>query len=95
MHVITMTTEAYMHLIGKIDAIAQNMDRKVKEKPLSDTWLDMQDTCHLLKISKRTLQTYRDNGTLPFSQVGGKIYFKASDIEKHLENHYKPKFGDR
>ena len=93
MQVITMTTEAYMHLIGKIEAIAENMDRKAKEKPLSETWLDIQETCQLLKISKRTLQAYRDNGTIAFSQVGGKIYFKAADIEHHLEKHYKPKFG--
>jgi len=92
MQVITITTDAYMQLIDKIEAIASNMNQKSKENPLTDTWLDLQEACQLLKISKRTLQTYRDNGTLPFSQVGGKIYFKASDIEHHLENHYKPSF---
>jgi excisionase family DNA binding protein len=90
MQVITMTTEAYQHLIDKIDAIAGNISDKSNTNPLSDKWLDIQEVCLLLKISKRTLQSYRDNGTLPFSQVSGKIYFKASDIEKHLENHYKP-----
>lgn len=29
-------------------------------------WLDNEDVCRLLGISKRTLQTYRDNGTLPY-----------------------------
>ena len=92
MQVITITTDAYMQLIDKIEAIAANMNRKSKENPLTDTWLDIQEVCLLLKISKRTLQTYRDNGTLPYSQVSGKIYFKASDIEKHLETHYKTSF---
>lgn len=95
MQVITITTEAYLQLIDKIEAIASTMNQKNKENPLTDTWLDIQEVCQLLKISKRTLQSYRDNGTLPFSQISGKIYFKASDIEHHLENHYKPKFGDR
>ena len=92
MQVITITTDAYEQLIDKIEAIAANLNRKSKENPLTDTWLDIQEVCQLLKISKRTLQTYRDNGTLPFSQVGGKIYFKATNIEHHLENHYKPSF---
>jgi DNA-binding transcriptional MerR regulator len=45
-------------------------------------WLDNQDVCLILNISKRTLQTYRDNGTLPYSQVNHKIYYKPNDIEK-------------
>lgn len=31
-------------------------------------WMDNQDVCRYLNISPRTLQTLRDNGTLPFSQ---------------------------
>ncbi len=93
MQVITITTDAYMQLIDKIESIAANMNQKSKEQPLTDTWLDIQEVCQLLKISKRTLQSYRDNGILPFSQVSGKIYFKASDIELHLEKHYKPSFS--
>ena len=90
MQVITMTTEAYQLLIDKIDAMAGSINHKSNANPLTDTWLDIQEVCQLLKISKRTLQSYRDNGILPFSQVSGKIYFKASDIEEHLENHYRP-----
>lgn len=29
-------------------------------------WMDNQDVCRYLNISPRTLQTLRDNGTLPF-----------------------------
>lgn len=48
-------------------------------------WLDNQDVCQSLKISKRTLQTYRDNGTLAYSQIGYKCYYKKEDIEKLIE----------
>ena len=92
MQVITIQTEAFQQLIDKIDAIAGSISHRSGTNPLTDTWLDIQEVCQLLKISKRTLQTYRDNGTLPFSQVGGKIYFKSSDIQQHLETHYKPSF---
>jgi MerR family transcriptional regulator, repressor of the yfmOP operon len=51
-------------------------------------WLSSEEVSHLLMISKRTLQTYRDNGTLPFAQVGRKIYYKVSDIDEYLDQHY-------
>ena len=47
-------------------------------------WLDNEDVCRLLGISKRTLQTYRDNGTLPYSQINHKMFYKASYIEALL-----------
>jgi hypothetical protein len=48
----------------------------------SNEWLDNQDVCLLLNISPRTLQTLRDNGTLAFSRINHKIYYKAQDVEK-------------
>jgi len=44
--------------------------------------LDNQDVCQLLNISKRTLQTLRDNGTLAYTQISHKIYYKPEDVEK-------------
>ena len=54
----------------------------------SKKWLSSEDVCHLLMISKRTLQTYRDLGILPFAQIGRKIYYKSSDVNEYLEAHY-------
>ncbi|MEI7595671.1 MAG: helix-turn-helix domain-containing protein [Bacteroidota bacterium] len=88
MEVITLQSEVYQNLVSKIDNLSQLLTSKHKVQPLSDTWLDISECCMLLKISKRTLQSYRDNKVLPYSQIAGKIYFKASDIEAHLANHY-------
>ena len=87
-------TVAYRKLNEKINNIDRKLDLKQGINPLTETWLDIQETCVLLKVSKRTLQNYRDNGILPFSQIGGKIYFKASDIEEHLNKHYVRPFRD-
>ncbi|HEY5124454.1 MAG TPA: helix-turn-helix domain-containing protein [Ignavibacteria bacterium] len=51
-------------------------------------WISSEEVCHLLLISKRTLQSYRDRGILPFAQIGRKIYYKASDIDEYLDRHY-------
>jgi excisionase family DNA binding protein len=51
-------------------------------------WLSSDEVCHLLMISKRTLQTYRDQKTLSFAQIGRKIYYKSLDIDDYLDRHY-------
>ncbi|NDV67707.1 DNA-binding protein [Dysgonomonas sp. 25] len=43
----------------------------------------------MLGISKRTLQTWRNNGKIPFSMLGGKVYFHQSDIETQLQEGLK------
>ena len=40
--------------------------------------------CQILNISPRTLQTFRDNGTLAFSQINHKVYYKPEDVKKIL-----------
>ena len=47
-------------------------------------WLDNQDVCQMLNISPRTLQTLRDNGTLAYSQINHKVYYKPEDVERIL-----------
>ena len=46
---------------------------------------------NLLKISPGTLQNLRVNGTLPFTKVGGIIYYKYDDIMKIFETSLKKK----
>lgn len=92
MEVITITSEAFQKIQNDISEISRAVSNSNNKQPLSENWLDIADVCQVLHISKRTLQSYRDNGTLPFSQIGGKIYFKAADIEEHLNKHYNKAF---
>ena len=43
-------------------------------------WMDNQDVCRMLNISPRTLQTLRDNGTLAYTQISHKTYYKPEDV---------------
>ena len=61
---------------------------KSKLDKFKETWVDGQVVMQTMHISKRTLQTLRDNGTLPFSRINGKFYYKVSDIENLLETNY-------
>ena len=62
-----------------------NYNEKYQATP---KWLSSEEVCHFLMISKRTLQSYRDRGTLPFAQIGRKIYYRSSDIDEYLDQHY-------
>ena len=59
----------------------------IEQAPLED-WIDGQVVMQILHISPRTLQTLRSNGTLPFSRIGNKIYYKRSDIQRILRDNY-------
>ena len=87
-----MILEAFQKLNEKLDQIDRRLGQ-TPAQPLSATWLDINETSLLLRVSKRTLQNYLDNGILPFSQVGSKIYFKMSEIEDHLRTHYVKAFN--
>ena len=54
-----------------------------------DELLTDKEVAYLLKVSRRTLQDYRNNGILPYTQVGGKILYRTSDIERTLMKGYK------
>lgn len=63
--------------VNKMKAMAnRGTDKKMGK------WLDNSEVISSLHISLRTLQTLRDNGTLAYSQIERKIYYKPEDIEK-------------
>lgn len=45
-----------------------------------------------LKISRRSLQDYRNEGRIPYIKLSGKILYRSSDIVKLLEEGYRERF---
>ena len=50
-------------------------------------WLKTNEVRKLLGVSITTLLTLRINGILPYSKIGGCIYFDYEDILKVMEEH--------
>lgn len=48
-------------------------------------WLKSFEVRKLLGISAGTLQNLRVNGTLPYTKIGGLMYYKYEDIQKLME----------
>lgn len=46
---------------------------------------DNADAVRLLKVSIRTLATWREEGIIKYSQIGKKIYYRYEDIQEMLD----------
>ena len=86
MEVISIERSTYEELVTSFNSFVAQMramaDRGTDKK--LGNWLDNQDVCQMLNISPRTLQTFRDNGTLAYSQINRKVYYKPEDVERTL-----------
>ena len=87
MDVITMESKAYKELDNKITAIADYIFNRLEaEKPNEDDmWVDSYEVCTFLKISEKTLQRLRVSGTLAYSNIRGRYFYKVSEIRRMLE----------
>ena len=73
--------EFKLDLLEEIKAIFSDSNEQ-----LSKRWLKSPDIRKLLDISPGTLQNLRINGTLPYTKVGGVIYYDIEDINKIMSN---------
>jgi len=78
----------------RLDDISFDLKNKQRTEP-DQIWYDNQEFLQLMNISKRTAQTWRDEGIISFSQVGSKIYYRMSDVQKLLDSNYNQAFKKR
>ena len=97
-----MSNEVITHKHKWVRGLFSELDRITKDaamvadenQPLlgGEHYLTDRELSERLKISRRTLQDYRNNGILPYRQLGGKILYRESDIERVLQSCYRSKF---
>jgi hypothetical protein len=93
MEIISMDLKVFNALVKHIE----NMEEKVealysRQQDLGlKRWLNDQDICEILNITKRTLQTYRENGLLPYSRIKYKVFYRPADVEKLLQSSHHSK----
>ena len=82
MEVVVIDKATFERMLSGFEIFAEKVERLCREQEdLGEKeWLDSDDVCRLLCISPRTLQTLRDNGTLAYSQIGHKIFYKPEDV---------------
>jgi len=75
-------------MLDKIEDVLTNQRPTLN----GERFLTDKEVSERLKISRRSLQDYRTNGQIPYIQLGGKILYRESDIQKMLEEGYRDKF---
>tara|TARA_Y100001001_G_scaffold101877_1_gene99625 strand:- start:5976 stop:6299 length:324 start_codon:yes stop_codon:yes gene_type:complete len=68
-------------LLQEIKTLLKNQGSEKLKRYLKST-----EVMELLQVSPGTLQNLRINGTLPFTKVGGILYYDHEDITKLMEN---------
>lgn len=85
-----MSKAQFSELTSRLDALQNQLN---SQQPASKkSFMDNEEFLELMGISKRTAQSWRDEGKISFSQVGNKIYYKMSDVDKLLAEHYNKSF---
>ncbi|CDF80834.1 DNA-binding protein [Formosa agariphila KMM 3901] len=74
-------SEFKIELLKDIKTLLNNKSEATLKKHLRSS-----EVMKLLQISSGTLQNLRINGTLPYSKVGGLIYYDAEKIQKMLDD---------
>lgn len=81
---VIMTDEQFDELSRVVESINHRLSELTSLRILENSWLDSDQVCKLLGISKRTLQTYRSEGLIAFSQHGSKIWYSGKDIQDFI-----------
>lgn len=82
MEVLIIQKDAFEEMAAKFSRFTERVDAllaKQDGKSLNG-WMDNQEVCRQLNISPRTLQTLRDNGTLAYSQINHKVFYRPEDV---------------
>lgn len=81
--------------VANLHLLLENVKSKIEKAfsnytPLfnGERYLTDHQLSEKLNISRRTLQTYRDKGILPYILLSGKVLYKEFDVENLLEKNY-------
>lgn len=92
---ITRSNERIISFFKSLDRMLDGIEGMVKNcKPTlnGERYLTDREVSEKLKLSRRTLQDYRNEGRIPYCQLGGKILYRESDILRMLEEGYRNRF---
>lgn len=94
--IMTRDNDRIKRFFGSLDRMLDKIERVLTGcKPTlnGERFLTDQEVSDRLKVSRRTLQDYRTAGKIPYIQLGGKVLYRESDIQKLLDDNYSEAFG--
>lgn len=92
---ITKNNEWVIHFMKSLERMTEGIEQlaaSCRSLLNGEHYLTDKELSVRLKVSRRTLQDYRNEGRLLYILLGGKILYRESDIEKTLEEGYREAF---
>lgn len=89
---MTKDNEWILHFMGSLDRLLDKYERLTDDyRPTlgGERFFTDKEVSARLKVSRRTLQDYRNERRIAYIQLGGKILYRESDIEKMLLDGYR------
>ncbi len=83
MEVVIIEKATFERMLSGFENLVKKVERLCREhEDLGEReWLDSDDVCGLLCVSSRTLQTMRENGTLAYTKISHKVYYRPEDVK--------------
>ena len=76
--------------MGSLDRLLDNFEHlTANHRPTLNGERFDKEVSARLKVSRRTLQDYRNEGRIAYIQLGGKMLYRESDIERMLADSYR------
>lgn len=94
-HIITRDdpqVTAFFQEMKRISCLLDTIEANSKPLLNGESYLTDTELAQCLKLTKRTLQEYRNAGRIPFYLIGGKILYREADIEKLLSDNRREAF---
>ncbi len=92
---ITRDNERVARFFKSLDRMLDGIENLVKNhKPTlnGERYLTDSEVAARLRVSRRTMQDYRNEGRIPYYQLGGKLLYRESDIQRLLDESYRSAF---
>ena len=78
------TFTKWMERVKELLNVLRVQEQRMKNKCMG-AWLDTSEVCAMLNLSKRSVQSMREQGKLPYTKIEGRIYHRAEDIANMME----------
>lgn len=86
METVTLSIENYNTLLKQLMDLQDRLNKlNDRKKFIEQEYVDSWEAARLLKISRRTLERYRDKNLVPCFRLNRKVYYRTSDIEFFLQ----------
>jgi hypothetical protein len=72
--------------LDRLSALIERLFTGKKSTLAGESFYTDEELSKKMKLSRRSLQDYRNEGRIPYIKLGGKILYRSSDIEKLLED---------